>query len=182
MSKIKILSVVIATVLISSLFSCGGLGLAYERLLTDKFYLTATDEMTQMDISYQTRDNHYAILVDQTVFAIGYNDSFIIAKQHSRKLFEEINRDSTFYYIIEVGRAVRERHNFISETYTMRYRELFTDKEGRDSPGPEKIQISKSNYSPPLPERLTYGKYLELRKTLHVPDTLDFTIMFDDLR
>jgi hypothetical protein len=121
-------------------------------------------------------------VVKETVFAIGYNDSFIIAKQHPRKLLEKINSDSTFYYIVEVGRAIRERKDFISKIDTFTYRQHYTDNKGRDSQGPEKTQVFKSYYFPPSAERLTYGKYLELRKTLHVPDTLDFTIVFTELR
>jgi len=156
--------------------------MAYEKRLTDKFYLIAGDSIDEMSIGYQSSGTGYTVLIGQTVFAVGYNDGFIIAKRHPREFPGKINKDSTFYHIIEVRKVIKARNNFISKVDTFTYRNLLKDKSGKDSSGPEKTQIFNSYYNPDPPERLTLEKYLELRRTLSIRDSLDFTITFKELK
>lgn len=42
------------------------------------------------------------LLVPETVFAVGYNDDFIIAKSHPKNIKNEIDKTRTYYHIIEI--------------------------------------------------------------------------------
>jgi hypothetical protein len=77
------------------LFSCS-LGFAENQHLFGNYYLTATDVEEQMSLSYQVSDSGYAGIIEETVFAVGYNKEYIIAKQHPA------NKEITNYYILPI--------------------------------------------------------------------------------
>jgi hypothetical protein len=163
------------------LFSCSGFGPAYHQLLTDKFYLTAPDDMQQMSICYQTSSSGFDCVISETVFAAGYNDRFIIAKQHSRQFFGKANKDSIWYYIIDVDTIVQQRNSFVAVTDTVTFRSVFKDRKGLDSIGDPETSIYITSYKPPPAGKMTYDEFIERRKALNVPDSVHFTIVFDQL-
>ena len=89
--------------LIICVLSCGG-SLDVEEHLFDKYYLIATDTKEDLNLSYhESTDNpNYGTIIKATVFAIGYNDKYILIKQHPRNFPDPPNRKITNYYIIPV--------------------------------------------------------------------------------
>lgn len=57
----------------------------------------ANSSMDEMSIWYYPIGNKSSLIVGETVFAVGYNDDFIIAKSHPKG-----NRDMTAYHIISI--------------------------------------------------------------------------------
>ena len=86
-------------------FGCGGIGFAYEQELTGKFGLIACDTRTQMSLCEILPSGSGIGIVDQTVFAVGWNDDFIIAKRHPSDGSDtnDIDRSVTEFYILTVA-------------------------------------------------------------------------------
>ncbi len=146
--------------------------------LTDRFYLGAPDVKEQMSISYQYKDELYFGIVDQTVFAVGYNDDFIIAKRHPSTWDLEINRDITEYYLIDVRAVKAERA--VYEEQTSSFHRVETDEQGHKVLGPK--TTSTILYSPDAAQPLTLEQFVKLRRQLRVPEALDFTIIYDSMK
>lgn len=162
--------------------SCGGFGFLYQKHLTDDIWLIAVDEIEQMSVTLKDSDNGYSGIIEETVFAVGYNNDYLIAKQHPRKFPEPQQKDSTNYYIIDLNKIRQEKINFISKIDTFKFRSVYTDINGNDSLGKENIQISKSKYLPDYPTKMSYGEYMTRRKVLNLPDSLVFNYILNDLR
>lgn len=162
---------VIVAILISS--SCGGLP-AVHKHLTDEIYLTAPDEIEQLSVVYHESGDSYSDLVVETVMAVGYNDEFVIVKRSPR------NQDTTLYYIIDIKEIKKGRENFVSKTDTIRSRSNYKDIHGKDSLGSEDIRVSTSSFYPKNPEPLTFKDFSIKRKEMNIPDSLDFTIKYED--
>ena len=157
---------------IVTLCSCGQP--AVHKHLTDEFYLTAPDLIEQLSVSYHYSGATYSNLVNKTVIGVGFNDNFIIVKQRPG------DTDTIQYYIIDVSEIKKEREKFVSKTDTIKYHSNYKDIHGNDSLGPEQIQISTSKFSPKTTEPLTYDAFQLKRKQLKIPDSLDFTIKYED--
>ncbi|TAJ14735.1 DUF3997 domain-containing protein [Marinilabiliaceae bacterium JC017] len=81
------------------LTSCIG-RIVYEEKLTLGYELSANDDMSGMCI--YVNDGQYQIgVIHATVFSVGYNQDFIIAKQHPF-VGSVINKSITNYYIISI--------------------------------------------------------------------------------
>ena len=94
----------------SVIFFMGCQGTAYEEELVADYSLRAIDVKSGMSVYYM--DEEYLIgIVQSTVFAVGHNDEFIIAKQHPED-FPEIDKSITNYFIIplkdKVGRSAEK--------------------------------------------------------------------------
>ncbi len=122
------------------LFSCNGLKNEH---ITERYYLVAVDSREDMSLGYSVNNNNssFVDVVGETVFAVGYNDKYIILKQHPAN-----NRNTTKYYIVPIYKSF--------------------------------------NYSPEngVIGALTIEQFNEKRKELHIPDSLKFTIVQDDLK
>jgi hypothetical protein len=68
--------------LLISMLGCGGFGLAYEKDLVGKYAVWATDIEEQAAVVKKTSSSGAAGVVPPMVFAYGWNNKFIIAKQH----------------------------------------------------------------------------------------------------
>ena len=167
----KTVNRIIVILAIVTLNSCGQP--AVHRHLTDEFYLTAPDLLEQLSVSYHYSGVAYSNLVNEMVVAVGFNDNFIIVKQRPN------DKDTTLYYIIDVNEIQKEREKFVSKTDTIRYYSNYTDINGKDSLGPEQIQISTSKFSPKTGEPLTLEGFKIKRRQLNIPDKLDFTINYE---
>ena len=77
-----------------SLFSCDGLKNEH---LTERYYFVAVDARENMSLGYSVNDDNSSFIdvVGETVFAAGYDDKYIILKQHPSN-----NRAITTYYIV----------------------------------------------------------------------------------
>jgi hypothetical protein len=93
---------------IALVLGCGGIGFLYERRLAGNVGLVACDSREQMKVSLfpEAGDNMYAVLISETVFAVGWNESHVIAKRHPRdQPFGPIDKTQTEYYIVVVRGA-----------------------------------------------------------------------------
>ena len=76
--------------------STSGCGYVYDEPLVGPYHLSAIDVPEQMSIYYDGPGSESVGRVDQTVFSVGWNDKYIVAKQHPNN-----NRAITnFFYII----------------------------------------------------------------------------------
>jgi len=84
-------------ILIFCLASCS-LGMDINRHLFGNYYLTAPDDDVQLGLTYKEPgdENGFVGIIEQTVFAVGYNKEYIIAKQHPP------NKEITNYYILPI--------------------------------------------------------------------------------
>jgi len=102
-------------VLLLSALACGGIGLAYEYDLVRDYAIWATDLKAQAAVVQKIPDSSSAsIVVKPMVFAYGWNEAFIIAKQHPYLgLSDGIDTGVTHWFIVEV--ANREVHGPLTE-------------------------------------------------------------------
>jgi hypothetical protein len=82
--------------LIAMLSGCN-VGNAYNRHLVGPYRLIAIDVMEQMSVSYDLGDGSTVGRIDETVFAVGWNERFIVAKQHPKN-----DRKVTRFYILDM--------------------------------------------------------------------------------
>ena len=81
------------------LTSCGEF--AIEEQVVGNYYLIATDVGDDCGLSYKGFDeNSYGVIISATVFAIGYNERYLIAKQHPRNFPARPDKGITNYYIL----------------------------------------------------------------------------------
>ena len=79
------------------LYGCGGIGLDYQKKLHGSYYIIATDVDEQMCIAKKTSGNGFTDVVDETVYEVGYDSTYIVAIQHPMK-----NKDVNAYYIVRM--------------------------------------------------------------------------------
>jgi hypothetical protein len=127
------------------LFSCTR---HYNKKLTDKYYVNSLDEDVDMSISYEIGEGAYIDVVKATVFAFGYNDDFIIAKQHpiEKALKKGEWKATTNYFIIPIKNPISQSKDL--------------------------------NVLGPL----TLEQLNEKRQELAIPDNLNFTEEFENLK
>ena len=94
--------------LLPLLQSCG---FVYKQHLTGNYYLIAVDTKDDMDVCYhrQTDDALYIGITGASVYAVGYDDDFILVKAY-RALrdsmdisLQRYDKNTTEYYIIPVN-------------------------------------------------------------------------------
>ncbi len=92
------------TALCAICHGCGGIGFAYQKKLPGKYGLIACDTMPQMALCEIDPDGSGLTVVPQTVFAVGWNKHFIIAKRHppTGMAINEIDKTKTEFYILDV--------------------------------------------------------------------------------
>jgi hypothetical protein len=83
------------------LTSCSGTGTEH---VIDNYYLGTIDYVEKnLSLYYKLQSGDYIGVVNPTVFAIGYNENYIIVKQHPGNWSDDIiNKDVTNYYIVPV--------------------------------------------------------------------------------
>ena len=80
----------------ASLYSCNELRNSH---ITERYYFVEVDTRENMSLGYCVNDDNssFVDVVGETVFAVGYDDKYIIAKQHPSN-----NRAVTNYYIVQI--------------------------------------------------------------------------------
>jgi len=81
-------------------------GFAIEEKILDNYYLIAGDIGEECSLSYKVSDDDFGTVIGATVFAIGYNKQFIIAKQHPRTFPNPPNKKIINYYILPIKRGM----------------------------------------------------------------------------
>jgi hypothetical protein len=83
---------------------CPFQGLVYEEDLVGGYAVWAADVMEDASIVLKDKKGSGALdVVPRTVFAYGWNDEFIIAKQHPEKKGRKMDKSITYWYIVEVA-------------------------------------------------------------------------------
>lgn len=85
-----------------SLLFVGCQDLAVKEKIIDNYFLVAADASEWTSLSYH-EDNegtNYSSLIEATVFAVGYNDNYMIVKQHPCILPNPPDKTITNYYIL----------------------------------------------------------------------------------
>jgi hypothetical protein len=79
---------------------CGGL--AVKEKIVENYYFVAGDDPAGTFLSYHESSdgNNYSGIIEATVFAVGYNNNFMIVKQHPRKFPNPPDKSITNYYIL----------------------------------------------------------------------------------
>jgi hypothetical protein len=78
----------------------------YKQALNGAYYLDALDDDKDMAISIEDSAGNGVGVVKATVFAVGQNDAFIIAKQHPLREGGSIDKATVNYYIIPLTMKV----------------------------------------------------------------------------
>ena len=88
------------------MFGCNDF--AVKKHVVENYYLIATDAEEALDLSYHESSdgNNFGTIIDATVFAIGYNDKYIIAKQHPRTFPNPPDKKITNYYILPLKKGM----------------------------------------------------------------------------
>jgi hypothetical protein len=95
-------AVVLAAVLVSTRSGLMN-GWEYEKRLPGGYSLLAVDLREEMNISQRLPNGDAVGVISATVFAVGWNDEFIIAKQHARAFNGQHNERATNFYILRVS-------------------------------------------------------------------------------
>lgn len=99
----KTLKFLLISFMLWHLAACNGN--AYHEELVGGYFLYAVDVRSDMILGY--KDGKYGIgIIKATVYAAGYNDKFIILKQHPREFADEQNTAITNYYIIPIKNKI----------------------------------------------------------------------------
>jgi len=133
-------------ILLTLFYCCNFSGFVYKKQIIDKYYLIAIDIDEQMTICYPINNGDFIGIIDETVYSIGYNKDFIIAKQHPFKLPNNYEKSKTNYFIIPISK--------------------------------KRSIIPEDNVIGPL----TKAEFETNRKNLNIPDSLSFTIIFENLK
>ena len=85
---------------------CGGL--AIKEKIIDSYYLVAVDIDEDCSLSYQepTDEDNHGIVIGATVFAVGYNDKYMLVKQHPRTFPSPPDKKITNYYILPLKKGM----------------------------------------------------------------------------
>jgi hypothetical protein len=97
------ISLIITALASFALHGCGGFGFAYQKPLSGKYALVATDVMEQMSVCEMLPKGDALGVIPKTVFAVGWDPSFIIAKQHPSDDANKIDKSVTRFYILKVS-------------------------------------------------------------------------------
>lgn len=98
-----------------------------ETELTDNFSLFANNDMDEMRIWYFPGEHRSNLIVRETVFAVGYNDEFIIAKSHPKNSENQIDKNVILYHIVQVENCKtnpKESAGMTREQFEFRRRQL----------------------------------------------------------
>ena len=97
----RCLTVLATCVLATLLLACGGIGLAHDQRLVGDIGLAAADSRQQMAV-VKINGSGREGLVPATVFAVGFNESHIIAKRHPPDASGKTDKAITEYFIVTV--------------------------------------------------------------------------------
>jgi hypothetical protein len=83
---------------------CPRLGSFYEEDLGNGYQLWAADVIEQVAVFKKSKLSSAMVeVVPSVVFAYGWNDDFILAKQHPLKSHRKVDTSITNWYIVEVA-------------------------------------------------------------------------------
>lgn len=79
-------------------------GVAIKEKIEGNYYLIATDAEEDLSLTYHEAadENNYGTIINATVFAIGHNNEYIIAKQHPRNFPNPPDKSITNFFILPI--------------------------------------------------------------------------------
>jgi hypothetical protein len=91
----------------------GCLGFDIEEKVVGNYYLVAADAPEQLSLSYHepADGDIYGTIIDGTVFAVGYNEKYIIVKQHPWTFPNQTNNGVTNYFILPLSKGFNWKTN-----------------------------------------------------------------------
>ena len=94
--------------LILVLFLSGCIGFAVNENIIGNYYWVATDVGDNLALSYHEAadGDNYSFIISPTVFAIGYNEKYIIAKQHPRSFSDAPDKNISNYYVLPLKEGI----------------------------------------------------------------------------
>jgi Protein of unknown function (DUF3997) len=101
----KIIGIFLLLILQSCYFGAG----LVERKITDDYFLFANNSLDEMSIWFHAEKYSNRLIVPKTVFAVGENGDYIIAKSHPKNPETGIDKSVTYYHIIEVDKRSTEQ-------------------------------------------------------------------------
>lgn len=76
-----------------------GCGFVHDERLTGDYRLIAVDVLEQMSVCRSLQDGLSVGCINETVFSVGWNEHYIVAKQHPGN-----DRGVTHYYYLDISR------------------------------------------------------------------------------
>ena len=80
-----------------------GCDMAIKDNIVGNYYITAADVGEQAALSYKDSEGeNYYHVIQSCVYSVGFNDKFIVAKQHPYEFVKGIDKSVTLYYILPI--------------------------------------------------------------------------------
>ncbi|MEZ6024341.1 MAG: hypothetical protein R3C16_13230 [Hyphomonadaceae bacterium] len=76
--------------------SCAPGDFSYSKRLEGRYRISAVDHLRTMSVVYDRGDGGHTVLIDATVFEVGWDDRYIVAARHP-----EASPDQALYYYID---------------------------------------------------------------------------------
>ncbi len=116
-------------------------GLTIKEKIIDNYYLIASDSQEACNLSFKENDQaNFWTIIDATVFAAGYNEDYMIVKQHPRTFPNPPDKKITNYYILPLKNGMDWRSkNSLMGPLTL---EQFNEKR-RELNIPESVVFTK---------------------------------------
>ncbi|OSY87064.1 hypothetical protein WH52_13465 [Tenacibaculum holothuriorum] len=101
-----------------------GVGLV-EKEITNNYFLFANNKLDEMSIWFHSEEHSYQLIIPETVFAVGENGDYIIAKSHPKNKKNGIDKSITYYHIIEVRKKKANQYSNLNlEQFNKKREEL----------------------------------------------------------
>jgi hypothetical protein len=106
-----------------------GCEFAIEDQVTGKYYMIASDSGEQCSLSFKLNNSGYSTIISACVYSVGFNDYYIIAKQHPFEFAKELDKSVTQYFILPLnnGKNRNSKHDLIGPLSLNQF-ELETDR------------------------------------------------------
>jgi hypothetical protein len=106
---------------ITTIFGCR---YSYEKKIVNDYYLFATDGVMELTSLGRKNEVGFSYIIKYGVYAAGYNDNFIIIKQHPANLYN-VNKAWTNYYIVPYN---EDKTKTMNDTLSSLTKEEFYEK------------------------------------------------------
>lgn len=101
-----------------------GAGLV-EKEIINNYFLFANNKLDEMSIWFHSEEHSYQLIIPETVFAVGENGDYIIAKSHPKNKKNGLDKSITYYHIIEVRKKKTNQYsNLTLEQFNKKREEL----------------------------------------------------------
>jgi len=99
-----------------------------KNIINEYYYLIASDDPDHLSLDYSSDkgDSNFGTVIDATVLAVGFNDKYIIVKQHPIILPDTPHKKTINYYILPLKEGMNwSNHNGLIGPLTI---DMFNEK------------------------------------------------------